>query len=92
MHLPVAVTIYLHYDDVFVLDINLLRFVPPAIGQTIARLPIPMIRLIFLMYKSFLPENHNKFLAVLCCCLFVFVCLLVCGAPKMNSSILFHII
>ena len=34
MHLPVTGKLYLH-DDVFASDINLLRFVSPAMGQTI---------------------------------------------------------
>ena len=94
MHLPVTGTIYLHHDDVFALGIrpNLLRFVPPVMGQTI-KLPI------FLVLPKpddqanlSYPEKHNKFLpvlSVLCFCLFVCVCFLVCGAPKMKSSILF---
>ena len=66
--------LHLHDDDVFALDIDLLRFASPAMGQT----QNPMIRLFFLMYmyKSSLPEKkkHNEFLPVLSVlCLFAFV-------------------
>ena len=87
MHLPVTEKIYLHDNVVFALDINLLRFWDKPSNDLFSTFRKNlMIRLIFVMYKS-MPQQ-NQISACTVSSLF-FVCLLVCGAPKMKSLILF---